>query len=600
MSFPSDANLANPNASAGTSRRNALLQAGLLGVCAMVAAPAVRADALLGLDEQQWLPLSRFSASSAPRFPESFTMYLARFLISYDPTVRVWYTQQLETFPPSWSDERMQKEMQVRLGRLGASVAHGLADYDASPAGVTALYRVLLSKYAQEPGGEFQLAVLFSLLPPELQPTQRISECIGRHESAEADASAVVDNGHGDSGDATSGWREMRMAETQGRSADDARRASDAEEVVRRLSASPQALLPLQLAPRWDERLRSWSLPEPLAADGTFGTLSQSPIAKEKELALDTYLLFALAGGLGCSMTHVLVTPIDMVKTRLQTRPGKYKGFVDALATIRKEEGARMLMQGADVTAAGFFMYGIIVYPGYELLKRYFFALAGEQAVLQFRVPLVLAAGALATVAVSFVLTPFEAVRIRMVERPEYAPSATAALSRFVGEGGVASLYSGLLPLMARQVSFGMVKFLIFDYAKDLILSLLPIALREEVAISLGVSLLSGAIAGVVASVVSQPADVVLSKIAERSRSGASQLEALLETSSSLWRELGLGGFFLGLGSRCVFAAAIIAGQFFLYDAFKEGFSVTGSDLTVFYDVLGKALSPDADVFRGS
>eukprot|EP00965_Chrysotila_dentata_P139021 4597533-Pleurochrysis_carterae.AAC.3 len=42
------------------------------------------------------------------------------------------------------------------------------------------------------------------------------------------------------------------------------------------------------------------------------------------------------------------------------------------------------------------------------------------------------------------------------------------------------------------------------------------------------------------------------------------------------------------------------AGQFFLYDAFKEGFSVTGSDLTVFYDVLGKALSPDADVFRGS
>ena len=42
--------------------------------------------------------------------------------------------------------------------------------------------------------------------------------------------------------------------------------------------------------------------------------------------------------------------------------------------------------------------------------------------VLGARVPLVLLAGAVATVFTCFAITPFEAVRIRMVECPAYAP----------------------------------------------------------------------------------------------------------------------------------------------------------------------------------
>ena len=55
------------------------------------------------------------------------------------------------------------------------------------------------------------------------------------------------------------------------------------------------------------------------------------------------------------------------------------------------------------------------VYPGYELAKRVLFSLAGPTAVLEFRVPLVLLAGALATIVTCFLITPFEAIRIRMV-----------------------------------------------------------------------------------------------------------------------------------------------------------------------------------------
>ncbi len=207
--------------------------------------------------------------------------------------------------------------------------------------------------------------------------------------------------------------------------------------------------------------------------------------------------------------------------------------------------------------------------------------------------PLVLGAGALATVFTCFLITPFEAVRIRMVERPEFAPSLPAAAARYIDEGGVVSLYDGLPPLMVRQVLFGMVKFVIFDSASDAILAALPPEAKQIEVVFLLVSLLSGAIAGVAAALVSQPADVLLSRIARGGGEcmgalpgGVNQLKLLKQEALVVWRSFGFGGFYLGIGSRCLWSGAIIAGQFFLYDVFKGAMHVTAADLTQFLDVL--------------
>jgi len=317
------------------------------------------------------------------------------------------------------------------------------------------------------------------------------------------------------------------------------------------------------------------------------------PIPRERPLGSTEYSLFALSGALGCALTHSLVVPLDVVKTRIQTRPGQYAGFGDALTTINREEGAAMLLQGLGATVVGYFLYGVSVYPGYEFFKRLAFELAGPQGVLEYRVPLVLGAGALATVFTCFLITPFEAVRIRMVERPDFAPSLPAALARYVEDSSLLSLYDGLPPLMVRQVLFGMVKFLIFDFCSDAILATLPAEARTTVAVSLLVALLSGAIAGVAAAIVSQPADVLLTRIARGGGDcqGAlpgrvNQLQLLKQEAIVVYRQFGLEGFFLGLGSRCLWSGAIIAGQFFLYDVFKSAFKVTAADLTQFLDML--------------
>ena len=64
------------------------------------------------------------------------------------------------------------------------------------------------------------------------------------------------------------------------------------------------------------------------------------------------------------------------------------------------------------------------------------------------------------------------------------------------------------------------------------------------------------------------------------------QLQLLKQEALVVYREFGVSGFYLGLGSRCVWSGAIIAGQFFLYDVFKGAFKVTAADLTQFLDML--------------
>lgn len=75
-----------------------------------------------------------------------------------------------------------------------------------------------------------------------------------------------------------------------------------------------------------------------------------------------------------------------------------------------------MLLQGLGPTLTGYLWYGITVYPGYELFKRLYIGLAGPLNAGVFRVPLVLAAGASATLFACIGVCPAEVSR-RVSER---------------------------------------------------------------------------------------------------------------------------------------------------------------------------------------
>lgn len=57
-----------------------------------------------------------------------------------------------------------------------------------------------------------------------------------------------------------------------------------------------------------------------------------------------------MAGGICAACSHGITTPIDVVKTKMQTDPEKYtKGVLAAAKDIIKTEGALFLLSGLGI-----------------------------------------------------------------------------------------------------------------------------------------------------------------------------------------------------------------------------------------------------------
>jgi solute carrier family 25 phosphate transporter 3 len=81
--------------------------------------------------------------------------------------------------------------------------------------------------------------------------------------------------------------------------------------------------------------------------------------AGEKKYDLNFYLKGALSGGICCGVTHGALTPVDVVKTRIQLQPDVYnKGFVGGFSQIVAKEGAGALLTGFTPTFIGYFIQG--------------------------------------------------------------------------------------------------------------------------------------------------------------------------------------------------------------------------------------------------
>jgi solute carrier family 25 (mitochondrial phosphate transporter), member 3 len=320
------------------------------------------------------------------------------------------------------------------------------------------------------------------------------------------------------------------------------------------------------------------------------GPLAASPLKRElPEFTTAMYGLFGISGATSCALTHTAVIPLDVVKTRMQTDPGQAKNIFDGAAKIIEKEGLQGLLLGSQATIVAYTWYGVSVYPSYTFFKRYLsHALSPDMATIHTN-DIALIAGAMAAVIASLGLTPMEACRIRTVAEPAiYKPKGLLGTIKAISSEdttrGWTTLYAGLPSLLTRQVIFGSIKFLAFERACEAIFHAWPF-LHDATWTSLGVSLVAGGLSGVVSSVMSQPADSVLTYVAQNKGTGQSSM-GVLEGSRLMIEQEGSGSLFRGLGSRCVWAGSIIGGQFLLYDIFRTYFGVNGEDLAQIYELV--------------
>jgi len=285
---------------------------------------------------------------------------------------------------------------------------------------------------------------------------------------------------------------------------------------------------------------------------------------------LTYYLKSALAGGLCCSVTHSAVCPIDVVKTRMQLDPGRYKSLLGGIRQVAATEGVGALATGLGATAAGYFVQGWFKFGGVEFFKVKFAHALGEEKAWNNRTSIYLASSAFAEVIADIFLCPLEATRIRAVSNPAFPQSLPAGMMHVIKNEGFLRFYDGIVPILFKQVPYTMAKFAVQGKAAEAMYASLG-KRPEEVkgATAATVSLGSGVIAGVVAAIISHPADTLLSKINKKGAGGEGSMVKRLVTIAG---EMGFVRLCLtGLGARCVMVGSLTAGQFLIFDSVMAG-----------------------------
>ena len=177
---------------------------------------------------------------------------------------------------------------------------------------------------------------------------------------------------------------------------------------------------------------------------------------------------------------------------------------------------------GLGATAVGYFIQGWFKFGGVEFFKTKAAIRMGEKDAYKNRTAIYLGSAACAEFIADIFLCPLEACRIRAVSDPTYANGLAGVATRLMKEEGILrGFYSGFGPILFKQVPYTMAKFAVQGATAEKIYgSLGKTPEQMGAAGNLGVALSSGVVAGVIAAIISHPADTLLSKMNKAGEGG--------------------------------------------------------------------------------
>ncbi|XP_061883035.1 mitochondrial glycine transporter B-like isoform X1 [Entelurus aequoreus] len=263
-----------------------------------------------------------------------------------------------------------------------------------------------------------------------------------------------------------------------------------------------------------------------------------------------------MCGSLSGTCSTLLFQPLDLVKTRLQTlqnnaKPGSPKvGMLSVFVNVIRTESVFSLWKGVSPSFVRCIPGVGIYFSTFYSLKQHFFL---DRAPNAWEAVLL---GASARSVAGVCMLPFTVIKTRFESGYYNYVSVAGALKSVYETEGLRALFSGLTATLLRDAPFSGIYVMFYSQAKK--------TLPPEVTSSFYVPLVNfscGVVAGVMASLVTQPADVVKTHI-QVSPSHWSTLDAI----NYVYKEHGLSGFFRGAVPRSLRRTLMAAMAWTVYE----------------------------------
>uniref|UniRef100_A0A0D3FGJ1 Uncharacterized protein n=1 Tax=Oryza barthii TaxID=65489 RepID=A0A0D3FGJ1_9ORYZ len=321
-----------------------------------------------------------------------------------------------------------------------------------------------------------------------------------------------------------------------------------------------------RLGRRWEAALRKRGR-EGARAAGV--GLEEGRKADSAAMQLHTPLFYAtcaLGGLLSTGLTHLAVTPLDLVKCNMQVDPGKYRDISSGFGVLLQEQGLGGFFKGWMATLVGYSSQGACKFGFYEFFKKCYSDIAGPEHAEKWKTFIYLAASASAEMIADVALCPMEAVKVRVQTQPGFARCLTDGFPKIVQSEGFIKDYflSGVAKFLigSHLLKYTMVKFACFETIVELVYKHAVPKPKDECSkpLQLAVSFAGGYIAGVFCAAISHPADNLVSFL--NNAKGGTMADAV--------RTLGVWGLLTrGLPLRIIMVGTLTGAQWATYDAFK-------------------------------
>ncbi|KAI7887319.1 mitochondrial carrier [Lichtheimia hyalospora FSU 10163] len=246
-------------------------------------------------------------------------------------------------------------------------------------------------------------------------------------------------------------------------------------------------------------------------------------------------------GGAASCVAAMVVHPFDLTKVRLQTMKGSAQnGMFSTMISIAKNEGVLQLYAGLSASILRQATYSTVRFGVYDKLKQIVNKRTDNPTVWHL-----LACSSTAGALGGACGNPGDVVNVRMQNDGQLPPHqrrnykhALDGVVRMSREEGIASLFRGVGPNVNRAILMTSSQCVSYDVFKDLLLRYSP--LQDGLAVHLSSSVL----AGLVATTVCSPVDVIKTRIMSAGAGGAEM--SALSIMAHMYKAEGIASFFKG------------------------------------------------------